>query len=64
MERSGEALDSRQQNQLYQLLLGFSDVFSLSSENMGRANRMKHTIPTTTEYPIGKKDSTISMCRS
>jgi len=49
---SGEALGSRQQSQLYQLLLGFSDVFSLSSEDMGRTNRMKHTIPTTTEYPI------------
>jgi len=50
VEESGETLDSRQQHQLYQLLLGFSDVFSFTSE--GRTNRMKHTIPTTTEYSI------------
>ena len=52
VEKSGEMLDERQQDQLYRLLLGFSDVFSLSSRDMGRTNRLQHTIPTTTERPI------------
>jgi len=52
VEKSGETLNSRQQDQLYQLLLAFSVVFSLTNEDMGRTNTMKHTIPTTTEYPI------------
>ena len=52
VEKSGETLNNKQQDHLYRLLLGYSDAFSLTSKDMGRTNRLQHTIPTTTENPI------------
>ena len=50
--QSGKALSADQQHQLYSLLLGFTDVFAFSSDQLGRTDKLAHTINTEGCYPI------------
>ena len=52
VENSGEVLDSLQQQELYTFLLGFADVFAFTDAELGRTDRLQHTITTETSYPI------------
>ena len=44
--------DSQQQQQLYTLLLGYSDIFATKDSNLGRATMLQHTIQTGNSPPI------------
>ena len=50
--QSGKALSADQQQQLYSLLLGFTDVFAFSSDQLGRTDKLAHTINTDGCHPI------------
>ena len=52
VENSREVLDSQQQRQLYQLLLGFADVFAFDDTDLGRTKKLHHTISTENCQPI------------
>ena len=52
VENSGEVLGSQQQRQLYQLLLGFADVFAFDDTDLGRTKKLHHTISTENCQPI------------
>ena len=50
--QSGKVLNTQQQHQLYHLLLDFTDVFAFSSDQLGRTNKLAHTISTDGHHPI------------
>ena len=52
VEDSGEVLDSHQQQELYTFLLGFADVFAFTNAEMGRTDKLQHTITTETKHPM------------
>ena len=52
VENSGEVLDSHQQQELYTFLLGFADVFAFTNAELGRTDKLQHTITTETKHPI------------
>jgi len=49
VENSGEMLNENQQQELYKLLLGFADVFAFKDTELGRTNKLRHTITTDTQ---------------
>ncbi len=52
VENAGKDLTPHQRSQLYNLLLGYSDVFAGSSADLGRTGKLKHHIDTGTSAPI------------
>ena len=56
----GQRLDAQQQNKLYALLLGYADVFALNDKQLGRTDRLKHTIDTKGSHPIYQQARRIS----
>ena len=54
MENSAEVLSSKQQQQLYQVLLGFADVFAFDDTDLGKTNKLHHTITTETRHPVSQ----------
>ena len=52
VEQSDVNLSDSQQQQLYTLLLGYSDVFATKDSNLGRATMLQHTIQTGDNSPI------------
>ena len=52
VEDSGEVLDSHQQQELYTFLLGFADVFAFTDAELGRTDKLQHTITTEAKHPI------------
>ena len=55
IERSYVNLSKSQQQQLYSLLLGYSDVFATNDSNLGRATTLQHTIQTEDSPPIRQR---------
>jgi len=49
---SGQGLNVQQQDKLYALLLGFADVFAFNDKQLGRTDKLKHTIDTKGSHPI------------
>ena len=52
VEDSGEVLDSHQRQELYTFLLGFADVFAFTDAELGRTDKLQHTIATEAKHPI------------
>ena len=52
VEQSDVNLSESQKQQLYSLLLGYSDVFAANNSNLGRASLLQHTIHTGDSPPI------------
>ena len=52
VEQSDVNLSDSQQQQLYTLLLGYSDIFATEDSNLGRATMLQHTIQTGDNPPI------------
>ena len=49
---SGQRLNVQQQDKLYALLLSFADVFALDDKQLGRTDKLKHSINTKESHPI------------
>ena len=49
---SGQGLDVQQQDKLYALLLSFADVFALCDKQLGRTDKLQHSINTKGSHPI------------
>ena len=49
---SGQGLDVQQQDKLYALLLSFADVFALDDKQLGRTDKLQHSINTKGSHPI------------
>ena len=52
VEKSDVNLSVSQKQQLYSLLLGYSNVFAANNSNLGRASLLQHTIHTGDSLPI------------
>ena len=52
VSKSGETLTSEQQHELYNLLLGFADVFTSNEDGLGRTKVLQHAISTGNTPPI------------
>ena len=52
VEDGGEVLDSHQQQELCTFLLDFADVFAFTDAELGRTDKLQHTIVTEAKYPI------------
>ena len=52
IKQSDVNLSGSQQQQLYTLLLGYSDIFATKDSNLGRATMLQHTIQTGDSPPI------------
>jgi len=52
VEKSAGILDNHQQHKLFTLLLSFADVFALCNDDLGRTNKLNHSIPTGTNQPV------------
>ena len=52
VEQSDVNLSDSQQQQLYTLLLRYSDIFATKDSNLGRATMLQHTIKTGDSPPI------------
>ena len=52
VEETGDNLSSVEKEQLYGLLLEHSDVFSSSNADLGRTDRLKHSIDTAGSHPV------------
>ena len=52
VEGTGENLSSAEKEQFYGLLLEYSDVFASSNADLGRTDRLKHSIDTMGSHPI------------
>ena len=52
VENSAEVLSSKQQQQLYQVLLGIVDVFAFDDTDLGRTDKLHHTITAETQHPV------------
>ena len=49
---SGQGLDVQQQDKLYALLLSFADVFALCDKQLGRTDKLQHSINMKGSHPI------------
>ena len=52
VEDCREVLDSHQQQELYTFLLGFADVFAFTDAELGRTDKLQHTIATEAKHLI------------
>ena len=58
--QSGNCLSADQQHQLYSLLLGFGDVFAFSGDQLGRTDKLTHTINTDGCHPVRQQARRLS----
>ena len=63
VENSGDTLDKQQKHHLFNLLLGYADVFALSDDQMGRTKQLKHKINTGDHQPIRQQARSIPPCK-
>ncbi len=52
VERTAEDVDQKQKEQLYNLLLGYADIFASSDADLGRTGKLKHSIDVGDNNPI------------
>jgi len=50
--KSAANLTAQQQEKLYKVLLGFADVFAFTESELGRTDKLQHTITTETNHPV------------
>ena len=55
LDRSGQGLDVQQQDKLYTLLLSFANVFALCDMQLGRTDKLQHSINTKGSHPISQQ---------
>lgn len=55
VEANRDLLTEEQQQQLYKLLLGYADVFAFNDEQLGRTDKLQHTINTGDNQPIRQR---------
>ena len=55
VERSGAHLSEREQEQLFQLLVEYSDIFASSSMDLGHTDKLQHPINTGDARPIRQR---------
>jgi len=63
VEQNDVNLSKPQQQQLYSLLLGYSDVFAASSSILGRTSLLQHTIQTGDSSPVCQHTRRIPHCQ-
>ena len=63
VSNSGQTLNANQQQQLYSLLLGFSDVFAFNNDQLGRTNVLKHNIQTGGNQRIRQRARRMPPCQ-
>lgn len=63
VEDSGNTLDMQQKHHLFNLLLGYVDVFALTDDQLGRTKQLKHTINTGDHRPIRQPARRIPPCK-
>ena len=61
--RCTEGLDSKQQQEVHDLLLEFQDVFAATSDDMGRTGITKHCIDTGDTQPIRQPPRRLPICK-
>jgi len=52
VEKSGAGLTTQQQEKLYKVVPGFTDVFAFTESKLGRTNKLRHSITTETNCPV------------
>ena len=63
VENSEDTLNQQQKHHLFNLLLGYADVFALSDDHMGRTKQLKHKINTGDHQPIRQQARRIPPCK-
>ena len=63
VENLEDTLDQQQKHHLFNLLLGYADVFALSNDHMGRTKQLKHKINTGDHQPIRQQARRIPPCK-
>jgi len=63
IQNSGSTLNVQQKHHLFNLLLGFTDVFAMNDNQMGRTNKLQHSINTGDHHPIRQQARRIPPCK-
>jgi len=63
VENSGSTLNVQQKHHLFNLLLGFADVFAMNDNQMGRTNKLQRSINTGDHQPIRQQVRRIPPCK-
>ena len=63
VESSESTLNLQQKHRLFNLLLGFADVFAMNANQMGRTDKLQHSINTGDHQPIRQQARRIPPCK-
>ena len=52
MDSAADKLTQAEQEQLYAILLDYADVFAVDADDLGKTDKLQHTITTGSALPI------------